>query len=405
MYRSFVIYQIKVKKNKMIEISPLPLTEENGVVRVAFTVKNDQKNTVEEYFYELSSEYVPYLTDLSDPFLLAVLMKAMKDKTDIYVRGKVSKTLLRNLHEYQCAWSVWLPELFSSVKIEAEHEVELESMESQPQKYIVAFSGGVDASFTLWDNLKNEQNRYFYPVGTAIFIHGFDIELSEKQGFVEAYNKAKQITDDVGMPLISVATNTQFQPWNYVCGAVLAGCLHLFTKGFKGALISSTYPYEILGRGLAGTNPVTDQFLARDGFSIIHYGATHNRVAKINKLNQWGVIRHHLRVCWQTNTAENCGKCEKCVRTILGFRLNGYPLPECFPQEISDSQIRRLWLKSYGAILEMEEILEEARKHNIKDSWVSALAFCIYKDKIASSIRKILFKNGTPPFIKKLLKV
>lgn len=386
-----------------LEIIPQPVEEIHGSLKIAFIAKDALQQQTKEYFYTLPIAYAHTLTGLSDPFLLAILMKAMQTKQDIYVRGKISTSLLRHLHEFQCAWSIWLPQFFSVVKINVEHEVELPST-NHSQSYIAAFSGGVDASFTVWDNLLNQENTHPYPIKGAMMVHGFDIDVSEKEGFERAYKKAKKMTDGLDIPLIPVATNIRYAPWDYVCGAALAACLHLVAGGYRGGIISSSNPYLPMDNYLSGTNPTTDHLLSNDQFAMVHYGATHDRTMKIDGINHWTLARQHLRVCWKSSSDQNCGKCEKCIRTILGFRVNGHHLPECFPHEISDAQIRKLWLGTDGAILEMEEILKYAKERKIKATWVSALEFCIIKSRIGLPIKDKVFGGITPSILRKLLR-
>ncbi len=42
------------------------------------------------------------------------------------------------------------------------------------------------------------------------------------------------------------------------------------------------------------------------------------------------------------NKARNCGQCEKCMRTVLSFRLIPMDLPACFAQDVTDEQVASL---------------------------------------------------------------
>ena len=50
-----------------------------------------------------------------------------------------------------------------------------------------------------------------------------------------------------------------------------------------------------------------------------------------------------LRVCARKIVGgRNCGRCEKCVRIILNFRVAGLPIPPAFARDVTDDEIAEL---------------------------------------------------------------
>jgi len=393
-------------KNTII-LLPQPHKVVENELKVSFLAQSDttktERETEKEFFYQLPTDYADAITDYADPFLLGILKRAMQEKQDIYVKGKVSLTLLRNLREFQFAWSQWLPEKFSQVSITAEQIIDKPQSKTN-QGGIVAFSGGVDASFTLWDNLVNPDNICRYSIKAAVMIHGFDIKLENVTGFERAFQKAKNITDAIGIPILSIATNLRHEPWFHVHGAALASCLTLLSGKYDKGFIASSESYADRNLNSCGSNCVSDHLLSSNNMSIIHQGTGLSRIEKEGKLGSWEVAMQNLRVCWQTDTTENCGKCEKCIHTMLGFRLKGYSNLPCFSQNVTNQQIRNLWITSEDAISDLEDIITTAKKDGIKADWLNALSFCIYKNKLATKTKNLLFGKGASPiWIKKVL--
>ena len=57
---------------------------------------------------------------------------------------------------------------------------------------------------------------------------------------------------------------------------------------------------------------------------IEHVGATRAREQKVAAIAGMDLARRHLRVCYENrNGAYNCGRCEKCVRTMVALEVVG----------------------------------------------------------------------------------
>jgi bacterioferritin-associated ferredoxin len=120
---------------------------------------------------------------------------------------------------------------------------------------------------------------------------------------------------------------------------------------------------------------ITDPLLSSLSFAIVHDGAEQHRVGKARALAAWPEALRNLRVCWAGRSADtNCGRCEKCVRTILEFRAAGVPCPPCFPGDVTEDQIRGLAMDGFAAKLILGRILREARATGYgRERWVRML--------------------------------
>ena len=83
--------------------------------------------------------------------------------------------------------------------------------------------------------------------------------------------------------------------------------------------------------------------LGSDALQVIHDGATHTRAAKLRAISGWDAGMQGLRVCWQGEKRDaNCCRCEKCIRNMLNFQLEGLSVPPAFALPVTPEAIRAL---------------------------------------------------------------
>jgi hypothetical protein len=340
-----------------------------------------------ELWYEVPEEYARSLTASADPFVTGLIFKAMATGASLHIHGACSVTLLRNLEDFQSVWSDWVPRRYSRIALEADEEEEPYDRRSSNDA-LLAFSGGLDSSFTAWRHVKGVTGRKQLTIRGAVMVHGFDIPLHETEVFNNAVSKAQQMLEGMSIQLIPISSSFRDLDgkWNLEYATAVASSLMIFQKEFGKGVIASGRPYshQLIKRG---SNPLTDVMLSSNRFQIMHDGAEFTRCSKAHYISSWTNGLRNLRVCWEGEKKDrNCGKCEKCVRTILNFRVNGIDLPDCFDSDVSDEQIISLHL-SLGQLVYYKEILKLAKEYKINDSWTEALDVCIRNNssRIASA--------------------
>jgi hypothetical protein len=351
-------------------------SETDNLTTVSITIEQPNQ-TQSRLWYRLPSQYTPLLTNNCDPFVVATIFLAMHQGTDLIVHGEVSPSLLQNLAEFQAAWHCWRPQLYQQIEITA--EIEREQIPVNSDQVIAAFSGGVDASFTMWRHRMKHCGRYSRNIQAGLIINGFDIPLSQQEVFNSALQKSREMLTSLGVELIPMSTNfREFQQdWEDVFGTAIASCLMLLQRGYNTGLIGSSDPYQALNLPY-GSNPITDSLLSSNAFKIICDGAAFTRLQKVQEIANWKEACTNLRVCWQNSQSDkNCGRCEKCIRTILNFRVMGIALPPCFEEDVTPDQILAIKNLEKAQLIELEPILEAAKAQSISENWVSALEKCI----------------------------
>jgi hypothetical protein len=321
------------------------------------------------------------LSESSDALVLVPLFKAMRVGGPLQVEGTLSPSLLANLEEYQQVMACWHRGRFRPVEILPEREAE------QPpgtEGALSAFSGGVDSCFTAYRHARGLAGRRTQTLRAGVMAHGFDIPIEEDDGFAAAADKAEAMLATLGLPLVRMATNVRRveDKWDDVAGAAIASCLHLLQPNGGPGLIAGSEPYQFLGVWRWGSHPLTDPLLSSEAFPIVHDAGGYARPEKVDLIAQWPAAIQHLRVCWVGQQHErNCGRCEKCIRTILMFRVGGHGVPECFPADVSDRQIRSLRPVGTGELPSWRQLLDAVEERGQTGSWVRATKSVYYRSK------------------------
>jgi hypothetical protein len=126
-------------------------------------------------------------------------------------------------------------------------------------------------------------------------------------------------------------------PYQYQGGA-LAGAAHLFTNRLDDVRIASTF--DIANLGPFGNHPLIEPNFSSHDMQIRHDGSTLSRLDKVKLIADWDVGLQSIRVCNQISLYDpatqslternpikpgeiNCGKCPKCVVTMLSLLVAG----------------------------------------------------------------------------------
>ena len=354
------------------ELWPEEVTEDGETITTGVTITRTD-GTRSHLWYRLPSACRKDLTPSCDPFLLGSLFGAMRTSSQMRVHGEVSPSLLIGLEEFQTVWSCWKPEVYRRIDITADTERETEK--AQPSTAVMAFSGGVDSSFTAWRHRTGNLGRQQWDLRAGVFIQGFDIPLADEEAYRSAAHKASRMLSSLGLEPIEVATNFRDLKDNWIDahGAGLASCLTLLKARFQTGLIASSYPYSNLLFPY-GSNPLTDGMFSSASFRIVHDGAGFTRLEKIRGIRPWPEALKYLRVCWEGELKDrNCCRCQKCVSNMLYFRILDRELPECFESDISNQEIIRLNYPEADMIASMERLIRVAQEGQVADSWVRAL--------------------------------
>lgn len=249
--------------------------------------------------------------------LAASILPAMKCKTPIRnYSGNLS--FLKNVSTIQDIYSSWSNDL-TKIPIAEGKKNDRSKKAFSNNRVGVFFSGGVDSFYSAVKNAGN--------ITDLIFVHGFDINLNNILLRDKVSERLSAVAESLEVNLIEVETNLRdmldmFVKWGPLGhGAALATIGHLFPNYFRRILIPATYTYSSLFPW--GSHPVLDHLWSTPTLEFIHDGCEATRVQKISFFSGNKTAQENLRVCWRNiNDSYNCGKCEKCIRTMINLLAN-----------------------------------------------------------------------------------
>jgi 7-cyano-7-deazaguanine synthase in queuosine biosynthesis len=338
-------------------------------------------------FYDFRGPILPRRPLTDDFAVLAVLPYAMCHGLAIRCEGRVSREQLERLEEAQDAWLLWHPDRFQRVSLRAAEEVELPK--PADRHAVIAYSGGLDATFALHAHCRGLLGRREDRLRTAVMVHGLDVPLGQTEAFSSAAERGSQILKTYGIPLTTVRTNWRElrAPWEQSHIFAVSSVVHQFSGVVSRAVIAADEPYdrEVLGWG---SNSITNHLVGNAGFPIDFTGAGYSRTAKAKALGSEAAVLQNLRVCWQNpEHSRNCGTCEKCIRTKLNFYLTGASDVAALGPPPTVKELDRLVLKSEITISYFENLLQEGDWSGYEDLRIAVIR--LLKPKGVSGFLKL----------------
>jgi hypothetical protein len=211
------------------------------------------------------------------------------------------------------------------------------------------FSGGVDSTFTVRERHKD--------LTALVFVHGFDVALEDVHLRRAVSTSLRAAADALGLPLVEVETDLRqtvdpLLPWSVYHGAALATVAHLLAPLADTFLVPASDTYATLSA--YGSHPLLDPLWSSEAVSIVHHGCAASRSDKVRSFGEddggpdplsW------LRVCWRNpGGAYNCGRCHKCVNTMVALRMAGLlERAPTFPVSLDLARVAALDLSSPGS--------------------------------------------------------
>lgn len=296
----------------MLEIQPFVIQAE-GHRLTAELIQPDRRFTL--YFASPDLELAPR----NEALLTAAALPAMRQQLQVIrLSGAVSPRFLENLNGVMAFFRQhkrnYLPFRVEGAQLQP-------APPSTEQRVGLFFSGGVDSFYTL---LQNQET-----ITDLIFLHGYDQALDEqglRQGLAAS---ARQVAAHYGKRAIELESNIRLYldpqvPWIWSFGAGLAAPMHTLAPHFSRFYFSGAHAYTAGELVPAGVDPRLDPYWGTEALEVIHFGADTPRVEKTARVAQDEFALQHLFVCLHSRPgAKNCGRCEKCLRTMIDLAAVG----------------------------------------------------------------------------------
>ncbi|MBD1913761.1 MULTISPECIES: hypothetical protein [unclassified Leptolyngbya] len=358
-------------------------TEDRGdLKRAAATLLwEDNKLPSEELYIDVPAAYAEGFFANPDAFLVAAAIPAMYfGEQRVFVEGAVCPTLKYGM---QSAFQ-WLHHWYGignpQIRIEADVQHSVEPVSHH--RTASFFTGGVDS----WSNLI--LNHLSYPPDHPGFIQDcflvYGVQRVKRHNFERAVKEFKQLEAAAQVRFIPVYTNiyshiidrdTRYKFWQEAYnGPALIAIAHAFANRYSAVSIASGN--DIPNLVPLGTHPLLDPYLSSHRLRITHDGITHSRLDKTRLITDCDVALQNLRVCDMPDIPsdrQNCGQCEKCVRTTVTLEaLGALNRTQAFPyQKLSRQTLaQKCYIKHSGIAVIYGQLipqLEAQGRHDLAE--------------------------------------
>ena len=269
----------------------------------------------------------PFLTERNgDPFLAALLLPAMRMGERLHLDAPVSPRLLASILQIVTIYEAFDPRS-TSIPVEAAARTEPLPRDGSAARVGLFFSMGVDSSYSL---LKNQRDHLDDQdtITHMISLHGIDVD---HDGWSEAFPPVllagfERVAWETGKTLTPVVTNVRkvgarLAPWTMLHGGGLASVALALGSGLRQVLIASSASYDAVYPW--GTHPELDPLWSTEGLTVVHDGCEADLAVKMAFVAQSPLVLETLRVCPGFGNGYNCGRCMKCMRTMVALLHTG----------------------------------------------------------------------------------
>jgi hypothetical protein len=185
------------------------------------------------------------------------------------------------------------------------------------------FSRGIDTTATVLRSLRGESGK---PATHLISVYGAEWRLSAAT-HEAIWRDNVAAAAEYGLPLIRATTNAphllrEWIGWPRSHGATFASIALALGPRFSTVLFGSSQHPEHAGRG-HGSRWDLDPLWSTECTAIRHDAAELGKVGRVAIVATDPIALRHLKVCWAEDGPGNCGRCEKCLRTMTCLKIAG----------------------------------------------------------------------------------
>lgn len=313
-----------------MRISDFKLNTKGNRTRAVATITWEDCNQPQrDVFIETESRFSDAISCNPNAFIVGCLLPAMHyGEKRIKIEEDICPFLNEGLNTAMGIIQHWSDGSYRPLLIEAKKARHTPYLD-QKRHAALFMSGGIDSLAALRLSQLNYPKTHPGAIRDCLLVHGFDIGGVVERGMkYHVFDRAKaaisHLVKDANVNLIPVYTNIR-----HLCdnrdlwlekffGAVLAAVAHAFDSRLNMVFIASSY--DITHLHPCGSHPLLDPVYSSYNLRIVHRDLALSRMEKLQIVASWDAAFQHLRVCL-ANVPDrlNCGKCEKCVRTMLEF--------------------------------------------------------------------------------------
>ena len=334
-------------------ISETYLRNESGSVRAEAQVTWEEADRPPvTLFFETDDQFQDAFWPDPNGFLIASILPAWHaGEKRVKIDEALCPVLCSNLNSAMTMLEAWYPELGRPLTIEPSHGFKaIPPFQAQSASLL---SCGIDSLATVrWNKMNLPSDHPASIKGLIPVCFPREIGLTEEETSNRTRKRiasASRVGADVGTYSIPIMTNIlelDGDGWffNYKWhSAVFIAAAYFVSRCFNKFYIAASDDAAHFIHW--GSNPLLDSWYSSGHVQIEHHGMSMSRFEKTKLVSEWPAGLQNILVCQGRDSGQsNCGKCEKCIRTMVMLEALG-KLRECssFPiDEISPELLNTL---------------------------------------------------------------
>ncbi|KKB49581.1 hypothetical protein [Parabacteroides gordonii] len=282
-----------------------------------------------EVWFKVDKKYEEYLCDeRGDAFVIAVLNFAMRNHYDIVSEAPLSEDLYYNIDKYLLDAIAQYNKDFYRPQITADV-----SSKSLPCAGAVGtgISCGVDSMHALASQttMKFRKHNITHLTFNNVGSHGegekaenlYHVRLERPRRFAKEYGFEFVTSDSNLQDVIKQShfkTHTYSSMFAVYCLQKLYSVYYYASSGYK---YHEFRLYDMPGSSCGSYEMFSLPLLSTHNLRVYSEGEGMSRMTKLKSVVKYAPSYKYLNVCLEEG--DNCGKCEKCVRTLLGIDALG----------------------------------------------------------------------------------
>lgn len=307
------------------------------------------------------------VTPNADAVLPTCLLPAVLWGGTLDIDAPISPRLLRSQTEFQAIQRMWSRGWSYGLLPLGEIDVLAPARPPAPpaadRGVATFFSGGVDS----WSVVSQ------YPEVThLVFVRGLDLAGRPPAFTDEVERRLRAAAADLGKTLYVVDTNVrelsnQLLPWDVYFASPLAAVALLLAPLFERVLVTGDMDYATtVGQGV---DPLVDHLWSTEELEIAHACGRYSRIERTALIADDPIAQRALRVCWENlDGAYNCGRCRKCLSTMITLEALGKREPfSVFPSQLDLSPVADIAIPNVLVLTLWQDVLDLIRERGRTD--------------------------------------
>lgn len=310
----------------------------------------------------------------TDHFFIVGALAAFLQGEAYTHKGLVSEELVENFQQSMQTWSNWWD--YRPIRITAQTGCAVKKTQGRTRSGCL-MSGGVDSLFSailLQDEID-------------VFVNILHCQDEQPNSLLNRpHDDLMALAGAMEMTLLRIETNvmTAFPEiedvWSSVShGPCLAAVGHFLSSELSGMIISASFAQDQLQPW--GSHPATDKYFSSDSFRFEHSGVAYNRLEKHRLIARNPELLRYLSVCEkgpQPGSKINCGKCQKCLRSMITLDLLDIDVRHASTFEWDDydpKELKKYLLQGHVNCSELLAFAEEIERDDIAEILRDVIAY------------------------------